>query len=162
MLETLVTIFLGLLMLVGLAGAIIPVLPDVVLIWAAALGYGFLSGWESGGIWLFVLITLLGLIGMVMDIWMSGLGARKGGASVKALVVGGLLGLVGMIFFTPIGGVVLLLVGMFYVEYQRLDDAEEAMRGILGLGLGYGASMGVKLIIGLGMIAAWLIWVFKV
>ena len=161
MVETLLTIFIGLVMLVGLAGAIIPILPDVVLIWAAALGYGFLTGWSSTGIWLFALITLLGLAGMGADILMSGLGARKGGASVKALIVGGLLGFVGLIFLTPIGGVVLLLVGMFTVEYQRLGDAEEAMRGILGLGLGYGASFGVKMIIGLGMIAAWLVWVFK-
>jgi len=48
--QTLVTVIAGLLMLTGLLGVVIPVLPDVVLIWAAALGYGLIVGWGSWGV----------------------------------------------------------------------------------------------------------------
>jgi hypothetical protein len=45
------------------------------------------------------------------------------------------------------------------MEYYRLDDAEAALKGMLGVGLGYGASFGVKLVIGLLMVGLWVVWV---
>jgi hypothetical protein len=45
------------------------------------------------------------------------------------------------------------------MEYYRLGDAEEALKGMLGVGLGYGASFGVKLLIGLLMMGLWVVWV---
>jgi hypothetical protein len=56
--------------------------------------------------------------------------------------------------------VVGLLLGTFAVEAIRLQDADKAVRAMLGMGLGYGASFAVRLILGLLMVAAWLAWVF--
>jgi uncharacterized protein YqgC (DUF456 family) len=154
-----VTVLSALVMLFGLIGAFLPVIPDLILIWLAALGYGLLVGWGTTGPWFFGGITLLGLVGVVSEVWMSGLGGRVGGASLKSLAVGILLGIVGFIFLTPIGGLVLLLVGTFTMEYYRLGDAEEAFKAVLGVGLGYGASFGVKFLIALIMILLWVLWV---
>ncbi|MBN1266176.1 MAG: DUF456 domain-containing protein [Anaerolineales bacterium] len=159
-LASLVTVVAGLLMLIGVLGVVIPVLPDIVLIWLAALGYGLIVGWGTWGGWIFAGITLMAVIAIASDFWASGVGAKVGGASMRSILIGIVLGLIGLIF-TPIGAVVGFLAGVFISEYVRLQDAEKALRGVLGVSIGYGASFGVKLGLSLFMIAAWLVWVFQ-
>ena len=149
----------GLTMLLGMVGIILPMLPDMLLIWGAALFYGLVAGWGAWGPYLFAAITLLGAIGLLADLWMSGWGARKGGASIRSILVGILAGAVGFVLLTPLGGVLLLLVATYAMEYVRLGDAEKALRGMLGMGLGYGASFGVKIGLGLLMSGLWVLWV---
>ena len=159
--EILVTIVVGLAMALGIVGAIIPILPDIILIWGAALGYGLVVGWGEKGLWYFGIISLLGLAGFLAEIWVSGTGAKIGGASILA-VLGGLTGgAIGFIFTGPLGGVIGLLLGTFLVEYLRQKDINKAARATFGIGLGCGASLWIKLMLGLGMIALWLVWVFS-
>jgi hypothetical protein len=161
MVEIIIAIVVGLGMLLGLIGAIIPGLPDIVLIWGSALGYGLLAGWGERGIWLFALITLIGLVGLFAEIWVSGTGAKIGGASIRAIFGGLALGLAGFILSGPVGGVIGLLLGTFLSEYIRLNDANKAAQAMFGMGLGCGASLGIKLLLGIGMIVVWLVWVFS-
>lgn len=161
MVEIIIAIVVGFVMLLGLIGAIIPGLPDIVLIWGAALGYGLLVGWGDRGILLFGLITFIGLAGLFTEIWVSGTGAKMGGASIRAIFGGLALALVGFVVSGPVGGVVGLLLGTFLSEYIRLHDANKAAQAMFGMGLGCGASLGIKLILGLGMIVVWLVWVFS-
>ncbi len=155
-----VTGLAGLLMLVGLFGVVAPIIPDAPLIWLAALGYGLLVGWGPLGPYLFAAITVLTIIAASAELWGSGVGARVGGASLWGVAGGIILGLLGLIFFTPIGGLVGLLLGTFLVEFYRLRDARQALKGMLGMGAGYGAAFFVKMFLCLLMIAAWLVWVF--
>jgi uncharacterized protein YqgC (DUF456 family) len=155
----LVAIITGIVMLLGLLGVLLPLIPDLIIIWGAALAYALIVGWGESGPWLFGVITLFGVIGIASDIWVSGVGGKLGGASLKSILVGLFLGIIGFIFLTPIGGLVLLLVGTFTMEYHRLGDAEEALKGMLGVGLGYGASFGVKLLLGIVMMGLWVLWV---
>lgn len=154
-----VTILVGLLMLVGLFGVVAPIIPDAPLIWLGALGYGLLVGWGPVGGYLFAGITGIAVISGLAEIWASGIGARAGGASLWGLLGGVVLGLIGLVFFTPIGGLVGLLLGTFLVEFYRVRDSRRALRGMLGLGAGYGAAFFVKLFLSLVMIALWVIWV---
>lgn len=159
--EIIIAIIVGLVMLFGLIGAIIPGIPDIVIIWGAALGYGLLAGWGEHGIWLFGLITLIGLAGLFAEVWVSGTGAKIGGASIRAILAGLALGFVGFLFSGPIGGVIGLLLGTFLSEYIRLQDANKAAQAMFGMGLGCGVSLGIKLLLGIAMIVVWLVWVFS-
>lgn len=146
-------------MLVGLVGIFIPFFPDLLLIWAAALGYGLLVGWGEWGPWLFGLITVLTVLGILAETYVGGAGARMAGASYKAIFAGLILGTIGLFVLPPFGLVIGLLAGTFAVEFLRLRDWRQAGRAMLGMGLGYGASYGVKLVFGALMIGAWLAWV---
>lgn len=161
MVNVIVIVVVSLVMLLGLAGVIIPGFPDIVLIWGAALGYGLLVGWGEWGPWLFGLVTLLGLVGLLTEVWVSGTGARMGGASIRAVLGGFALGVVAFFLVGPIGGVIGLLLGTYLAEFVRLQDANKAAQAMLGMGLGCGASLGIKLILGLGMVAVWIVWVVK-
>lgn len=145
-------------MFVGILGVLVPVIPDMALIWLAALSYGLLVGWGTWGGWIFVAITLLAIAGAAAEIGGGGVGARVGGASVWAIIGGLVLGVIGLVFFTPLGGVVALLLGTFLVDYLRLKDSRRALRGMLGMGIGYGLAFFVKLGLALVMVGLWLIW----
>ncbi|NIM93626.1 MAG: DUF456 family protein [Anaerolineales bacterium] len=157
--ETLLTVLTGLVMVLGFVGIFLPLFPDLLVLWGASLGYGLIVGWGEYGPWLFGAITLLAAVGVAADLWMSALGGRIGGASVASIVVGLILGIFGFIFLTPVGGIVLMLLGSFIMEYRRLGSADLALKAMLGLGVGYGAAIGIKLGIGLVILGLWIAWV---
>ena len=158
--EIIVTILCGLTILVGILGSIIPVLPDVILIWGATLGYGLIVGWGEWGPWLFGGISLMGLIGVAADVWVSSAGARMGGASLWSVIAGIVLGIIGLFVFGPLGLFGGMAIGTFLVELIQRREPVESMRAVLGVGLGYGASFFVKFGLGLGMTLLWVIWLF--
>jgi hypothetical protein len=103
----------GVLVIVGLAGTILPVLPGALLVFGGL----FLAAWADGfarvgGIALGV-IGVLGLLSFVVDFVASLLGAKRVGASPLALLgatIGGIagifLGIPGMILGPFVGAVV--------------------------------------------------------
>lgn len=158
--ETALTLLAGFLMVLGLIGIVAPIIPDMALMWLAALGYGLLVGWGPWGGWLFAAISLLALAGALSEVWLGSAGARVGGASFLSIAAGFVLGTIGFVLFTPIGGLVGLLLGTFLAEYWRVRDSRQAVRGTLGMGVGYGLSFLVKATLGLLIFAAWVAWVF--
>ncbi len=156
--DVLYAILAGLLMLIGLLGTILPVLPDLPLVWIAALGYALLVGWGESGGWFFALISVLGVIGIFSELWMSSAGARQGGASLLSIATGLVLGVAGLLVGGPLGLVIGMLAGTFIMEYVRHQDAGVALRATFGMGIGYGASILVKFALGVAMIAAWVAW----
>jgi len=149
------------LMVMGLVGIVFPVIPDLILIWASALGYGLIIDWGQHGPVFFAVITVLGLVGLATEVWVSGIGAKKGGASGGAILLGAILAVVGFFTTGPIGAVIAMLLGIYIVEYIRKRDVESASQAMIGAGLGCGASLGIKLLLGLGMVATWVFWVIS-
>jgi uncharacterized protein YqgC (DUF456 family) len=158
-LEIIVTVFAGLFMFIGLVGTVLPFLPDVVLIWLTALGYGLIAGWGERGLWFFGGISFLGFAGLLAELWVSGLSSRKTGASILSFIAGLLFGAIGLLVAGPLGAFGGLLLGTFVFEYMRLRDPEQAARAMFGVGLGCGVSVGVKLLLGVAMVALWVAWV---
>jgi uncharacterized protein YqgC (DUF456 family) len=157
--ELAVTIGVALLMTLGLLGVFIPIIPDLLLVWIGALAYGLILGWGRFGPWLFAGITLLGLIGIAAEVWVSGWGARRGGASTWSTIGGLVIGLVALIVLGPLGFLIGLLGSIFGLEWLRHRNTEQAAQATIGTGVGYGASFVVKLLLALGMILLWIIWV---
>ncbi|PJH74813.1 MAG: hypothetical protein CO064_09985, partial [Anaerolineae bacterium CG_4_9_14_0_8_um_filter_58_9] len=54
-------------MLFGLFGLVIPIMPGLVIIWVAALGYGIAAGFGALGWIMFAIITLLMIAGSFID-----------------------------------------------------------------------------------------------
>ena len=161
MTETAVIALVAGIMLIGLIGILVPILPDVILIWLGGLVYGILVGWGDVGGWLFAGMTILGAVGALSEIWASSVGARVGGASFWGIAGGLALGLVGLIVIPPFGAIIGLLLGTFLVEAWRLRDIRQAAKGTFGMGVGYGMAFAVKLVMGLGMVGLWVVWLFR-
>ncbi len=147
------------LMLVGLIGSVVPAIPDLLLIWATALGYGLLVGWGTWGPWLFAGMTLLCGAGLFAEVWTSGAGARIGGASGGSIVGGIAAGLILLVVAGPLGGLIALLAGIFLLEWRKHRDSRLAGRAVLGTAVGYGASFFVKFGVAFTSVGLWVIWV---
>ena len=147
-------------MIVGLLGLIFPIIPGLVIIWVAALGYYLAVGFDKLAIFYFVLQTIMMLGGSVIDNILMGATARKYGASWLAIAVALITGLLGSIFFPPLGGVVAALVGVFLVEFLRLNDWKAAFNSTRGLFLGCGWSVVIRFALGVLMVLLWLAWVY--
>jgi uncharacterized protein YqgC (DUF456 family) len=159
MIEIIVTALVGILILIGIIGAVIPLLPDASLVWGATLAYGLIVGWGESGPWLFAAISLLGLFGVAADVWVSSAGAKMGGASMWSIAVGIVLGMIGLFIFGPLGLFGGMALGTYLLELIRRKQPLDALRAVLGVGLGYGASFLVKILLSVGMAALWVVWV---
>lgn len=147
-------------MLVGLFGLIVPIFPGVTIIWLAGLIYGIVTGFDTLGIVIMVLITVGLIAGVTIDNVLMGAGARMGGASWLTIAAAIVAGIAGTIFFPPFGGFIAVPVAIFLLELLRKREVDDAWRATRGLALGWGLSFLVRFGIGLVMIALWLIWVF--
>ena len=144
-------------MLVGVAGIFLPVVPGVALIWLAAVGYAVADGFTHLGPLALAALTLLGLLGVTAELWMSGLGGKVGGASWWSIAAGSLLGLLGLIFFSVPGAVIGAVLGVLGMEaWRREGDWREAVKASGGWLAGWLLSVVVQLLIGLAMIALFL------
>lgn len=147
-----------LVMLVGLVLLIIPIFPGITVIWLAALLYGIITGFDTLGIVIFVLITLGMIAGISADNFLMGAGARRGGASWLTIGVALIAGIAGTVLFPPIGGLIAIPVSIFLLELVRNREWRGAWRATRGVALGWGLSFLVRFGIGLVMISAWLVW----
>ncbi|MFY7906809.1 MAG: DUF456 domain-containing protein [Burkholderiaceae bacterium] len=101
------------LIVLGLAGTVLPVLPGTLLVWAGIVLGAWIDDFTRVSVTTVVVISLLGLLAWGLDYAAGLLGAQKAGASKLALagaaigtVVGLFMGLVGVLFMPLVGAAV--------------------------------------------------------
>ena len=148
-------------MLIGLLGSLIPIFPGLAIMWFAALGYGIVNGFSTVGIILFIVLTVLAVVGTLIDNIMMGAGARKGGASWLTIAVALIAGVLGTFLYPPIGGIIAAPLAVLLLEYVRLRDINQAWQALRGLATGWGLSYFVRFLIGILMLVLWWVWVWQ-
>jgi uncharacterized protein YqgC (DUF456 family) len=147
------------LFLVGMAGAIYPVLPGVLAIYSALFVYGFFFGWTSFGVWFWIIQTLIVCVVFAADYAVNALGIKRFGGS-RASVVGSTIGIIIGPFVIPAFG---LLIGPFLGavigELLMGQSTKDAVKVGIGSLIGLFSSMVVKVILQLVMIAIFVIWI---
>ncbi len=145
-------------MVVGLCGVVIPVLPGLALIWITALIYGFIVGFDAIGIVVMVVLTGLLVASIVKGILVPRRTAADSGASTWAQV-GGVVGAIIGFFLIPIVGVIVgALVGVLLVELLLKGNWADAWTATKGLAKGFGISALIDFGLGLVMIGVWAVW----
>jgi uncharacterized protein len=120
-------------MLIGLAGSVLPGLPGVPLIFLSALVYAILTDFEYVGALVIVLLGVFAALALVMDFVATSYGARRFGASNWGTAGGAIGGIVGALvgaLFLGIGALFGLILGtiggVFLGEYLRRRKEEPA------------------------------------
>jgi uncharacterized protein len=155
--ESLVLYLLGaVLVIAGLVGTILPVLPGALLIFGglflAAMADGFARvGWVALSV-----IGTLGLLSFVADLVASLLGAKRVGASPLALL-GATLGGVAGIFFGIPGMIVGPFIGAVLGELLARGGLAKAGKVGLGTWLGLVVAAVLKVVLAFMMIATFFI-----
>ncbi len=139
------------LVVVGVWGTIIPVLPGIALIFSGYWVWGIASGWKDYSTTTVVMMGLITLISYVLDYYAGALGAKKYGAS-KGGVWGSIIGAVlGFIFLSLPGLVLGPFVGAIVGELMVGRSHTDALRAGWGAFIGFLAGSLMRIIIGVVM-----------
>jgi uncharacterized protein len=124
---TLLWILCAALILAGLAGTVLPVLPGTLLVWGGVVLGAWIDDFTRVGVTTLVVVTVLAVLAWGLDYVAGLMGAKKAGASKLALlgaaagtVVGLFMGLVGVLFMP--------LVGAAAGEYLARKDHTRAVK----------------------------------
>lgn len=152
-------VLVGLVMALGLVGVVAPLLPGLLLVWAAGLAWVLLDG---GGVlrWgVFAGMSLLLVGGTVAKYALPGRSARSTGAPWSTLLAGLAGAVVGAFVLPVLGLVVGGLLGVFAAELARhrtLAGARQSTRAVL---VGIGIGLLVEFAAGAAMVGVWLLGV---
>lgn len=155
-------------MMIGLIFTLLPPVPGTIIIWAAALVYGLVLGWEKLGWLTFGILTFLMILGAIADFLGGQVGAKLGGASCLAVAVGTVFGLFfgigGSVIGTPIvgclAGVAGTLGGILLVERIRFGDWGNAAQAIRGYVAGNALGIAAKVTAGILMFGVFIARVY--
>jgi uncharacterized protein YqgC (DUF456 family) len=147
-------------LVVGLIGLVVPILPGLLLMWAAVGVWALLDG---GGTWrwtTFGLVTLLAAFGTAASYVWTGKWASDAGAPAWALLVAMVGAIVG--FFTiPVLGIVVGGIGALWLaELVRLRHPRKAWDTTWAALQGYGVGTLVQGIAGVAIVGVWLVGVW--
>lgn len=159
-LEVLLWLLAGVLVVLGLAGLILPVLPGIPLIYAGLLVLAWAEDFAHVGWITLALLGILTLLSYGIDFFATALGAKRFGASPRA-VVGAAVGAVVGLFFGLAGVLLGPFVGAVLGEFSRQATLKQAMQSGLGATLGLLLGTLLKLALAFSMLGvfalAWLI-----
>lgn len=155
-----VHVIVGLLMLAGLVGSVVPFLPATPLVFLGALIYALATDWDPIGPGRLALLGAIAAAGWLLQQLAAALGARHYGGS-KAAVLGALVGTVVGLFTAPIGLLLGPLLGAIAGELLATGRPRESVQSGLGALIGLAAGAATSLVAGLGMTALFLWWVWR-
>ncbi|HYF76111.1 MAG TPA: DUF456 domain-containing protein [Symbiobacteriaceae bacterium] len=143
-------------MVIGVLGTFLPALPGIPLIWVAMLGYGIVEGFEDIGVTFLVITFLVVALTQVAEHYSRAWGAKKFGAG-KAGAWGAVIGSIAGLFFMPIGLVLGPFLGALIFELVAGRDTKEAFKAGVGGLIGVLGSILINVIVGIGMVIAFII-----
>ncbi|HWC70376.1 MAG TPA: DUF456 domain-containing protein [Actinomycetota bacterium] len=147
-------IVLGLVMLVGLVGVVVPVFPGLVLV----MGAGVLWAVDRGGTAAWAVAAIMAVIGVggivASTVWPA---RRASAAGAPAWVIAaGIAGLVIGFFAVPVVGALLgFPAGIFVAELLRHRHPGPAWAATWNALRGVGLGIAIQLVAGVAMIATW-------
>ncbi len=140
-----------LLVLVGIAGIALPALPGIPLVFLGLLLAAWADGFVHVGWPTLLVLALLTVLSFVVDILATVVGAKRVGASRKALW-GTFVGSIAGLFFMPLGLFLGPLVGALLGEYWHTRELGRSTRVGLATWLGILLGLALKLALVVGML----------
>jgi uncharacterized protein YqgC (DUF456 family) len=145
-----------LLILIGLAGTVLPALPGTALVLGGIVLAAWIDDFTRIGTTTLVVVALLAVLAWALDFVAGLLGARKVGASRQALV-GAAVGTVVGLFMGLVGVLFMPLVGAAVGEYLARRDQKNAVRVGLATWLGIMAGMLAKVVLAFMMVGIFVV-----
>ena len=147
------------LILIGLAGTVLPVLPGTLLVWSGVLLGAWIDDFTRVSVGTVLIISVLAILAWALDFVAGLMGAKRAGASKLALVgaavgtvVGIFMGLVGVLFMPLVGAAV----GEYWAQKDQHRAAKVAFATWLGLMVGMVAKVVLSfVIVGIFLVALW-------
>lgn len=154
------TVAVGLIIVAGLIGIAVPVLPGLLVVWAAVLLWATeaqtMAGWVVLGI-----ATTLALCGFLLQYLLPGQHLRKAGVTTSTTVTGAALAVVGFFVIPVAGGFLGFALGIYLAERIKLGTRAAALASAKHALKAIGMSMAIELVTGLAIATTWLMGVLS-
>lgn len=155
--NALLLIVVFLLILVGIAGTIVPLIPGIPLIFISIAAYGWYEGFQQVTPKYLVIIGAVTVLSVIIDYLSTAIGAKYAGSSKKG-IWGAFIGtFVGAFFFPPLGILIGPWLGAFIGEYIELQDVGKAAKTGFGTVLGLFSGIIFNLILALIILISFII-----
>jgi uncharacterized protein YqgC (DUF456 family) len=127
MVEALTVVAVALLIL-GVLGAVVPLLPGAPLSLAGVYLYWWASGYSDPGLLVLVGLTVLGLFTIAVEYAGGAMSAKFGGASTRTVALATVAGLAAIFVAGPLGLVAGVAGTVFITEFYRHRDARRGAK----------------------------------
>lgn len=148
-------LLVGVAIIVGIVGIVVPVLPGSILILGAILVWATEDG--SGTAWIvFAIATVLLVVGAIVKYAVPGRRLKATGVPNRTIMFGGLLGIIGFFVIPVVGLFVGFVGGVYLAERHRVGEADawpstkSALKAV-------GASILIELVAALLAASTWLV-----
>ncbi len=146
-----------LLVVAGIAGTVLPMLPGVPLVFAGLLLAAWHGGFDQVGILTMVIIGAIAALAWAVDFFASVVTAKKAGASKYALWgagIGALVGIAGGMVGLIIGPAIGAIIGELITHKNASKEATSKATAVgIAAGLGFVLALAIKIVLVLTMLA---------
>ncbi len=149
------TVLAAVLIVVGLAGVLIPLLPGPICIWLGIGLWSFDRGDATAWVVL-VVATVILLLGLLLKYAVPGQRLREAGVPWITLAFGALLGVIGFFVIPVIGLPIGFVLGIYLLELNRLGSSAAAWPSTRKAVTAVGLSMLIEFGSGLLASSVWL------
>jgi hypothetical protein len=155
-----IDVIVGLLVAVGLVGAVVPFIPGTPLIFLGAVIYALATDFTPIGAGRLAILAVLALAGWAVEHIAGALGARRAGGG-RAAIVGAILGALVGLAFAPLGLLLGPIVGAIVGEMVSGRDPAGSVRTGIGTAVGVVAGVAAHFAVALTMVALFGWWVWR-
>lgn len=158
--QTVLWVVAVVLVLIGLAGTLLPMLPGVPLVFAGLLAAAWAGGFQTVGWPVLAVLGLLTLASLVVDIGASSIGAKRAGASRAAMLGAALGALAGLFFGLPgllLGPFLGAAAGQFCVRGNLAEAGRVGAGAWIGFLVGSAAKLALALLMVVIFAVAWFV-----
>lgn len=149
-------LIVGLVLLVGLFGVVVQVLPGGLLVLGAIAVWAFLTG--TGAAWVVLVVAVVAtVVAGVGKYLLAGRHLRSARVPASTLVWGGLAGVVGFFVLPVVGLPVGFVLAVYLAELARLHDQRAAWSATLAALRATGITILVELAGALVAVGAWVL-----
>lgn len=142
---------LGIGIVAGIAGSILPMLPGPPIILGVAAAYAWGTRFRYLGVPTIIALAVLTVLSLIIDSLSGALGAAGAGASRKAVIGATLLATVGF-FVGPLWLVLVLpLLGVWAIERLSGRSTRHSLKAAAGVGIGNLLTTVVRVVISVAM-----------
>jgi uncharacterized protein YqgC (DUF456 family) len=154
-------VLVGVVMVAGVVGILLPILPGLLLIWAAGLWWTIADGGGPTRWTVLAVMTALLAVGTISKYVLPARSASARGAPLGTLAIGAVCAVVGFFLIPIIGVIVGGVLGIYLAEYVRLRDAGRAWDSTRAALVAIGIGLLIELTAGVLMFGTWLLgaWV---
>lgn len=159
--DTIYLIIASLIMLTGIIGVLIPVLPGIPIMFVVALIYGFVTKFQNFASSELIILGLIALLSLAVDYSSGVIAAKYSGASKRSLFFGFVGLIVGTIVLPPFGGIIGLFIAIFLAEILTHNNKGKAYKAAKGGLLGSLTGILINLFLAILFIILFIIFALK-